>query len=215
MTDALTDHLRILTKTIPGIVSVDEDGIKSLETTVEGWEILDVGLMSSSVQALVWRGYIDLAGYDAEQLTLFIQGINVQEPYTVSGLPLFISQIDLVTKVYLNDADLLLSVYPGFPESNKDMEQVLMGQHRAFFHDTAWTGDTLQQLAHLNQWGEGAATANARLYITRIVLASGGGGERVFFVPPACYQVAAVAMEEPDLEYVMRLRRDYELASKE
>lgn len=215
MSDALTNQLRVLTKLVPGLTGTDEDGTKTITSTTEGWEIVDVGLMGSTFEAFVWRGYFDLAGYDTEQLTAFIQGISVQEPFTVSGLPLFISVVDLVTKVYLNDDDLAQSYYPGFPESSQDMEQVLMGSHRAYFHDTAWTGDTLQQLANLNTWGEGDSTAGARMYITRIILASGGGGERVLFVPPACYQAAVVAMEEPDLEYIMRLRRDYELAPKE
>lgn len=218
MADALTDQLRLLTKLIPGFTGSSDGGDLTLTTTREGWQTLPVN--DSQYNAFVWRGYLDLAGYDAEQLTLFIQGIQISESAPFSGLLHSLVVGDYVTKVYLTDDDLNVpylgtsQLYPvGFGASNHDMEQVMLGRIRNLYHDSGWTLDNLLQTSSVNQWGEGTATAGARLYLTRIVIVSSDSAAVV--VPDACYQVACVATEEADLEYVMRLRRDYELAPKE
>lgn len=216
MSDALTDQLRVLTKLVPAITGSSSGGDLSITSTSEGWEVLP--LKDNAFNGFVWRGYVDLAGYDIEQLTFFIQGINVQEASTFSGLTTSLVSLDLVTKVYVNNDDLNSAydgqLYPaGFLTTNHDMEQVMMGRLRNYYHDDGWTLDNLLQLSSVNEWGEGAATAGARLYLTRVIAVSDESAGVV--IPAACFQIAGVATEEADLEYIMRLRRDYELAPKE
>ena len=92
-----------------------------------------------------------------------------------------------------------------------NMDETLMGRQRTFYHDSGWTLDNLQLIAAENRWGEGDSTAAGRIYITRLVTCA--SNEAYLQIPNADYQVVGVALEEDDLDYIMRLRRDYELAS--
>jgi hypothetical protein len=71
------------------------------------------------------------------------------------------------------------------------------------------------QLLANNQWGQGEATAGTRIYLTRLVDCSNSlKTAGTLQVPASCYQLIGVPMQEPDLTYIMRLRRDYELQSQ-
>ena len=221
MSDALENEPRVLSKVIPSLVGSSAAGTLSFTNAAgvlnntEGWKI--VAINNSTEQAFLWQGYLDLAGYEMEQLTFFINGINIQENQLPSGLGNFIHVSDLITKTPITEAELNLEYYPsqihyapGFGYSRHDMEQVLMGQLRTYYHDQGWTLDNLQMIAGQNRWGEGNSTAANRIYLTRLVTVA--NDEAALQIPNANYQVAGVALEEPDLEYIMRLRRDYELA---
>ena len=219
--EALTKAPRLLDDIIPSFVGSSSGGTLSFAPApansfgLEGWRILDIN--ESSAEAFVWKGYIDLAGYELEQLTFFLQGTNISENQGFSGLGHVIHVSDLITVTPISDANLNLPYYtnqvhyaPGFGYSVHNMEEVIMGRHRTFYHDQGWTLDDLQQLSSQQQWGEADSTAADRIYITRIVTCA--DEEALLTVPNACVQVMGSAMEEPDLEYIMRLKRSYELA---
>ena len=81
MTDALTDSPRLLNKLIPPMVGTSTGGTLGWQVQSEGWDVISAQGGSSSL--FRWRGFIDLAGYDREQLTFFIQNAQVTE----SGSP--------------------------------------------------------------------------------------------------------------------------------
>ena len=93
------------------------------------------------------------------------------------------------------------------------MDQVLWGRIRGFYHDDGWTADNLQQQFFQQIWGEGIATSASRIHLTRYV--SCDDDEPSLNIPGACFQCVGTAVEEPDLNYIMRLRRDYELATQD
>jgi hypothetical protein len=222
MSDALANEPRVLAKVVPSLVGSSSGGTLSFVSAAlgtnntEGWGIMSIN--NSTQSAFVWRGYLDLAGYENEQLTFFINGINVQENQGITGAGDRILVSDLITKTPITDDELNLAYYqgqvhyaPGFGYSLHDMEQTLMGRLRQYYHDSGWTMTDLQMLSSSNTWGEGNATAANRIFITRIVTCADDDAQ--LSIPNANYQVAGVAMDEPDLEYIMRLRRDYELAA--
>tara|TARA_R100001594_G_C3960740_1_gene245331 strand:+ start:132 stop:803 length:672 start_codon:yes stop_codon:yes gene_type:complete len=221
MSDALENDPRVLSKVVPSLIGSSSGGTLSFENAIgtkndtEGWKIVPINDTTS--EAFLWQGYIDLAGYELEQLTFFINGINIQENQVPVASGNFIHISDLITKTPITEAQLNLEYYPsqihyapGFGYSLHNMEEVLMGQLRTYYHDSNWTLDDLQMMASQNRWGEGSATAANRIYITRLV--SIQSDEPSVTIPNANYQVAGIALDEPDLEYIMRLRRDYELA---
>jgi len=221
MPEALTNSPRVLNKVVDGFLGNAAGGPSpTLAFTAgyqgEGWEIIPAQAGASSMYR--WRGYIDLGGLEREALTFFMQSAQVTESNTLSGLGTGFQIVDLFTKVEITDDDLNLAtqlglVYaPGYNSSVQDMEQVLWGRIRGFYHDQGWTSDNLQQQYFQQVWGEGVGTSVSRLHLTRYVVVA--GDDAAISIPPACFQCVGTAMEEPDLTYIMRLRRDYELATQ-
>lgn len=213
MPEALTDSPRILNQLVaPFEASVASSGSDSTFITQgEGWDIIDIN--DGARQVFRWRGFIDLGGLEREALTFFLQSAQVTEADAISSLGIGVGITDVFSKVEISDADLnhpSLGLYaPGYLESLQDMDQVLWARRRNFYHDAGWTADPLQQAYFQQIWGEGIGTSASRIHLTRYVLAD---DTAYVFIPAACFQCVGTAIEEPDLNYIMRLRRDYELA---
>lgn len=216
MPEALTDSPRILNCLVDGFVGNSVEGDLAFQLQGEGWSIIDA--QASASKMFRWRGYIDLGGLEREALTFFLQGAQVSEANSLYGLGINIQIVDVISKVEITDSDLNLATHngtiytPGFNDSVQDMDQVLWARIRGYYHDEGWTSDNLQQQYFQQVWGEGIATSASRLHLTRYVICA--INESALNVPGACFQVVGTATEEPDLNYIMRLRRDYELASQ-
>ena len=214
MSDALTGSPRILNKLVDPLVGASTGSTLSIITAGEGWDIIPAQGGSSSM--FRWRGYIDLGGLEREALTFFLQSAQVTESNSFYGLGIAIQVVDVFSKVEITDDDLNLvtntgMLYtPGYNDSVQDMEQVLWARIRGYYHDQGWTSDNLQQQYFQQIWGEGIGTSASRIHLTRYVLPH--TEETAIFIPGASFQCVGTAIEEPDLEYIMRLRRDYELA---
>lgn len=214
-TDAITGSPRILNTLVPPMTGASVGGTLSFTYQGEGWDIIPA--QASTSEMFRWRGYIGLAGLERESLTFFLQNAQVTESNSYFGLGVSIFVVDVFSKVPITDEDLNLATLtglpytPGYVDSVQDMEQVLWGRIRGYYHDSNWTSDNLQQQFFEQVWGEGMATSGSRIHLTRYVIAQ--NEEASLFVPGACFQVVGTAVEEPDLEYIMRLRRDYELAT--
>jgi len=217
MTEALTDTPRILNKLVDGFTgtSASNGTIYTFSIQGEGWDIID--MQNSTLKLFRWRGYIDLGGLEREALTFFLQSAQCVEQATFSSLGNSIQITDIFSKVEISDDDLNLatltgSMYaPGFNDSVQDMDQVLWARQRSYYHDQGWTSDTLQQPYNQQIWGEGIGTSASRIHLTRYVNASDTDHVSI---PGACFQCVGTTIEEPDLNYIMRLRRDYELATQ-
>ena len=185
------------------------------------WEIIPANDGTESVA--VWRGYIDLAGLEREALTFFIQNAQATNNQGFKALTMGPATgadvMDIFSKVEITNDDINHPLYsqseiysPGYQDSLQDMEQVLWARYQEYYHDAGWTAADMLQISTQSIWGEGIATSASRLHVTRIISLP---AETVqFIVPQCCWQVVGTAIEEPDLEYIMRLRRDYELATQ-
>lgn len=216
MPEALTDTPRILNKLVDPMIGSSATGTLGFHVQGEGWDIIDAQGSASSM--FRWRGYIDLGGLEREALTFFLQSAQCTESNQFSGLGNFIQVVDIFSKVEITDEDLNLvtktgTLYtPGYNDSVQDMDQVLWARIRGFYHDQGWTSDNLQQVSFQQIWGEGIGTSASRIHLTRYLICD--SDEASIGVPGACFQCVGTAIEEPDLNYIMRLRRDYELAQQ-
>lgn len=214
MPEALTDVPRLLNKLVDPMSGASNAGNLSFNIQGEGWEIIQAQVGTS--QMFRWRNYIDLGGLEREALTFIMQNAQVSESCGISGLGTGVYIVDVISKIEITDADLNLATLtghpytPGFNDSVQDMEQILFARIRGFYHDQNWTSDNLQQQYFEQAWGEGIGTAGSRLHLTRYVIVA--EEEANVSIPGACFQILGTAIEEPDLTYIMRLRRDYVLA---
>lgn len=210
---------RLLRETIDG-------GIFSL---VEGDEYASIG-WSGYIQAedassyyKLFFGYFDLSGYTVEQKTLFIQNVlfqNVGNNYLGNMQAGFgVDECRIVSTVPLDQTDFTTATLdggwniPGHPESDFSMQQIIRGSMLQYHLDQgAVVGGVSQQ----SSWGLGDATAADKLYYARVFRYSrtivGGLANYKATFSPMVVAVAGMVVEEPDLEYIMRLKRSIDLA---
>jgi len=222
MAKGLANTPRILNKIAPpcSLQSVGSLLMFTPLTNSNGWTIVPANNGTESVA--VWRGYIDLAGYEIEQLTFFLQAATVLENQEINSFQFGETGTDMmecISKVRITDVDINHPWYsetnlysPGFMDSKQDMEEILWCRYRQFYHEAAWSDTTMLRPSTTKVWGEGQATAGNRLHLTRIVKLA--NEQALCQIPQACFNVVGVALDEPDLEYIMRLRRDFELATQ-
>jgi hypothetical protein len=197
-------------------------GAGGLPATTNGdqWEILE----NSLTPTYAIRTYYDLSGFNMEDMTVFVQGIDIQEAHPPWG-DASCTIIDMVTTEFIDNATCVASFkyasaaltghLPGFPESVYDMRQVIFGQTRTFKFNSAWADITLQGRS---SFGTGAATSAKKLFVTRVVFIENIGPlpnpNSVAHIPACDFVAAVVVTKEEDLPYIMRQKRSHEQANR-
>ena len=205
---------RTLTKHIPGVISTLSDGPPvSFDVTGNGWTRLGAGTNYS----VVYRDYYDLNMLTLEDLSLFFSNVDIQEEFTPYGLA-GCHIIDLITTERLSDDDITsaniveataLDDLVGFINSTMNLEQVVYGRTRWF--RTQANIPSSNTLAGTTNWGACLATTGRKLFLTRIVYVDPNiMPPQGVIIPPCNYVTSGIITKEPDLEYIMRMKRSYE-----
>lgn len=180
----------------------------------DGW----IDLENLNTPTWVARSYIDLTGVTTEDLTTFIQRVDVQEAFPPFGTAPF-HIVDLVTTEVVTSEQILAAYLydtgagqlPGFYHSEYMMEQVIFGRTRRYATSQDYGDLNLKGVSH---WGTGAATAASRLHLTRIVMVQvmvPPVPDTTVRIPASDMVLGAVLLKEPDLVHMMRLKRSYEM----
>ena len=162
--------------------------------------------------------YIDLAGMSMEDKTLFFQGAAIQEVYNPSFTPATLGDTvalaDIMTQVPLTDGEVALFLsggnIAGFNGSPLTFDQTVYGRIRLYNIDVDNQASRYPILLSDNQLGSLSPTASDRVYCYRALLV-GMAVDGTFVLPPARYLLRAEAKEEQEYQYLMRLKRSYEL----
>jgi len=178
------------------------------------------GWTSPTNGLFVSENYYDLAGLSMDDETIFFEGMAVQQ----TGIPAITGaagdnyiQYDIMTSIPIDTSDVtMLGLFTvrglGFPGVELNYEHVLYQRTRRYTLDLDTTA-RMAMLALDEQSGSMAPTASDRIYCYRIValdvstLASAAN----INVQPARYLIQAVPKAEPEYEYLMRLKRSYDL----
>ena len=174
------------------------------------WRILGTTTFVSST-------YFDLAGMSMEEKTLFFQGAAVQSlapPKATNGVPgdsAFI--LDLMSTSPLTDVQL--SNYASFgnfaqPSSTLEFSETVYARIQIFAITQDQGPLTYMVITSDNQTGSMEPTASDRIYSYRLVV-PGRVQATGLVIYPARHILSAEAREEPDFQYIMRLKRDYDL----
>jgi hypothetical protein len=204
---------RQLIKMVPALAAAIDLDADTAALTGEGWEAIT---HSGFNIALVWRGYIDLAGYTQDDLTFFSQAVDVQDngiSLASSGITLT-TIVDMVTTRRIRNIEInpinsngFIDVAPGIPLEGLDIQEVVYGNNRAFTQYSATNSSLLQLFG--STFGSGNPTASDRLHITRVIVPSGTGTGESLNVQSCNFLVGGVTAHEKDLVYIERLRRAY------
>jgi len=182
-----------------------------------GWEVISE---SANILVVAARGYIDLQGWSAQDLTTFTQGVDIQKQHTpqrsltATGM-VTADGYDYITTRRLTDAEIDLDPslggaennLPGFGESTVDLMQVIYGE-RMQYAVNATVGFSYVQVSG-ETFGSGNPTAMKRMHWTRVFYIFAPINLDALAIFPTNLVVQAMTVEEKDLVWMERLRRSY------
>lgn len=163
--------------------------------------------------------YIDLKGVSLDEKTVFIQAATVQRGTyhyilpAAAGDRIYIWDImtsipiDIASQSVQND---ISNRGLGMLGTTLNYEHVLYNRMQVFSYDLDMVNGTAL-LADESQSGSLAATASDRIYCYRVVSFSTAGDTAGGVIAPVRYLLNVQEKEEPDYEYLMRLKRSYDL----
>lgn len=185
------------------------------------WEYFEQIPNGETYQAYVNRQYIDLEGWNVQDLTTFTTGVDIQKdrmPISVLGGNMtcpIVYEFDIISTRKIADSELLATVAsttPGYLPSTMDLMEVVYGQQSTYAQNSNIPGTYIQVGG--STWGSGNPTASDKLHWTRIYVttfSSADDASGVFNAYPTNLVIQATTMEEKDLVYMERLRRSYVL----
>jgi hypothetical protein len=181
--------------------------------SANGWTALNSGTL------LYAENYFDLSGYELDDLTLVPEFLQLQDglPYLGTG-PLALDVYDVVSQERLDPIDFvtyaLSGSYPSSPSSKDDWTQIQMCNTRFMTPQSDFAFATLFLPATSGSFGSSEPTAVQKLWVYRIVQVRGVADAQTLNIPATRFVLGAEIIKEGDLEYMMRLKRSYELSTQ-
>ena len=204
-----------LYKQIPGstIVSVFESpSVLTSVTASGGWEGLSVTYGGGTVWGAAYRTYIDVAGWSKQELTTFVQGIDIQKsqsPINLSGGTPIVWEYDFITTRRLTTGEMTdVLAQPGYLPSTVDLMQLIYGEKRDYATNSQVPGTYITTSDERS--GSGNPTAMDKLHWTRLYIFPSPSSDTVDLHSTNLI-VQALTVEEKDLVWMERLRRSYVL----
>jgi hypothetical protein len=202
---------------IAGQAEPAESGIWTVDSgSGTGWHQLAPGS-----NAFINRMYFDLGGLRMDDATLFFEGATVQDHLNPAVFNQAagdtITLVDCMSSKPLTDTEATaLATTGNFASSaaNLTFDQTIYCRVRQYVVDldTAAWGSMI--LGSDSQLGSLEASASDRIYCTRVMLAGSPTTANRIDLYPVRYILRAMAIEEPEYEYLMRLKRSYELQNE-
>lgn len=163
--------------------------------------------------------YFDLAGMSHEDKTLFFKAVQLQRGFTpefTSGATAdsLMEQVLLVTSP-IAETDLLAAFVD--PIGQLDFQEIVYCESRVYSKTVDEGALTFPVLIHNNIVSGARASATDRIYCYRIMSvtpATAGAGVDNVTVTAVQMIIGADAKEEPEYQYIMRLKRSYDLQNE-
>ena len=220
-----SEDTRTLKIEIPGCSVTSSDGLNwDGLAGLNGWDQL-----VSTPLVLFWEGTIDLSGYVRHMKTFYPMAGLIQEggPYvSFGGSGNRITTI--VSSIPLDPENLALQLAgnggPGFLDLNlipsgiaqQNYETVMFAESKINLINAQLPAIGVCQPIINNQYGSLSPTANDTLYVVRMlepfIVANLVGNS--MSAPPSRVVLPGKFGTEPDVEYMMRLKRSVELANQ-
>ena len=178
----------------------------------EGWEEIPQQNLGAAVAVVANRQYIDLAGYSMDDLTTFIQSVDIQKSRDPLGANQQLVYVyDFLTTRRITTAELsnfTSAVIPGYVESTLDLMEMIYGEHQTLAVNANIPGTFITTMG--DTLGSGNATASDRLHWTRVYeMHPAGLGTTQLGIYSTNLVSQAITGKEKDLVYIERLRRAY------
>jgi hypothetical protein len=213
-----TTPRRLMKQIGPCFVQFDVESIEpvianmTITNNNEGWEEVPQGNLGQAVAVVANRQYIDLAGYTMDELTTFIQSVDIQKSRDPLGSNQQLVYVyDFLTTRRITTAELsnfTTGEIPGYLESTLDLMEMIYGEHQTLAVNANIPGTFITTMG--GTLGSGNATASDRLHWTRVyVMLPPGLGVTQLGIYSTNLVSQAITGKEKDLVYIERLRRAY------
>lgn len=175
---------------------------------------------------LFWTGTIDLGGYAREMKTFYpsagmtqqgmvtrqIAGDGIYVVTVVSSTPIDLNTLFLST---LGGSGLGFLDFDGLGLNQQNWETVLFNETQLYVNNVNISPNTIgiQQGLTVQQTGSLSPTATDTLYIVKMVVPQGPGMTEMA-IPASRVIMPGKFGTEPDVEYMMRLKRSVELSQQ-
>ena len=207
--------MKTMVKEFGALSVTNAAGVWSINGDVFGWEQI-----TPNQNFFVARTYFDLAGLTLDNETLFFEGAAVQDVTNPTSVPAAAGNlarvIDILSNKPLTNNEALNAIVSGnmisTASANLTFDQTIYMRYRIFNTDIDNLAGSFMITLADNQLGSLSPTASDRVYVTRIV--SLFGGDASYDVQPVRFLLQATADEEPEYQYLMRLKRSYELQNR-
>jgi len=200
-------------------VAIDSPGNLAAAVTGTSWEYHPLTTSGQTYQAFVNRQYIDLAGWSAEELTMFTVGVDIQKdgtPFATNIACPLITVYDYLTTRKITDNEIAqlypAGVTPSFLDSTLDLMQCIYAERQSLAINQQVGGTYIN--VDGATFGSGNPSAQDKLHWTRIILTTFSGAEEPngnLRVSSTNLLVQATTDKEKDLVWMERLRRSYVL----
>ena len=189
-------------------------GTWTLDALTDGWT---QGVGAGYTDTFTSETIFDLAGLTMEEKTIFLDAATVQQAgFTSIGLSAGDNVLiyDIMTSIPIDInknsvQDDIVQRGLGFPGSTLNFEHVLYQRMQRYSMDVDY-GARFPVLAESYQSGSLMPTASDRVYSYRLYQFSfAADGSAI--IPPVRHVVQVNTKEEPTYEYLMRLKRSYDL----
>jgi hypothetical protein len=168
---------------------------------------------------MYFETYFDLAGMSIDEKTLFFTGATTQNANPVISTPATVGNNvhiwDIMVTKPLTESELLFVAIYGntaSPGVVLSFDQTVYLRNRVLNTDIDNAAASVMIPIFDEQLGSLEATASDRIYCYRFVSLAGANGDYTIY--PVRYILRAEAKEEPEYQYLMRLKRSYELQNE-
>ena len=197
-----------------------------VSATVDGSEIVAISPLSAGGWTVIpgsanmyFETYFDLAGMSIDEKTLFFTGATTQNANPVISTPATVGNNvhiwDIMVTKPLTESELLFVAIYGntaSPGVVLSFDQTVYLRNRVLNTDIDNAAASVMIPIFDEQLGSLEATASDRIYCYRFVSIAGANGDYTIY--PVRYILRAEAKEEPEYQYLMRLKRSYELQNE-
>ena len=203
---------RTMTKMVPELLAITRGS--------SGWPGANGWHGTQLNDLLMYETYIDTSGYATDDLTVFPLGVTLQDPgrYLSSNPNVPMQVVDMITQVRLDFATVYTWIIennmPGMAGTDVDWRQILWGHYRTMLGQASFQAAGTEFLAASSGlFGSGSPSTAQKLYCYRFIILPGSAEGDTLTVPASRFVLQAVIAGEDELEFLMRQKRSYELAT--
>lgn len=201
-------------------LDIEQAGPNDYNLTVASQVGSNMDWTKISGQIFCSQTFFDLAGLAMEEKTIMPEAITCQQGTQPimqgSAAGDNFLMLDVITSIPIDvvfgSTTILnwFNVGPGFPGSTLNFEHVLYARLQRWTTDLD-TANQFPMKADEFQCGSMSPTASDRLYSYRVILVSLGATVARVITPAGRHVLSVDTKEEPTYEYLMRLKRSYDL----
>lgn len=215
----MTDDTRTLTMEIPhvNVSKAEPDPTWTTITALSGWAPI-----ASSPLSLAWRGTIDLSGYVREMKTFYPSaGFTQRGHFVLAQGGAGINTYTIISSIPLDPDEVLTQLLSGGPgfltfgAGNQNWDTVLFAESQMYVVNANIQPNPfgILQLLDTHQSGSLSPTASDTLYCLKIV-SPNDATQTTLLLPASRVILPGKFGTEPDVEYMMRLKRSVELSQQ-